>query len=354
MRPEDLFINDVRMQHVASVAAGGPGKWYFDYGADTIYIWDDPTGKRVETSVTPLAFGGSASNVTISALVIEKFASPAQNGAIKGGTGWRIDGNEIRFNHGIGLHMANGRRVINNNIHHNGQMGIGGASADALVENNEIAYNNTAGYNDFWEAGGTKFVYSNNLTIRNNYVHHNDGPGLWTDIDNIDVLYEGNRVEDNGRSGIFHEISYRAVIRRNTIRRNGTNKPYPYWIEGAGIQITDSSDVEVYENVLEDNWQGIAALNENRGTGRYGPWTLKNLWVHHNQVTSMLSTGGAGRTGVVQTSGGSAAFTNQNNRFDSNVYKLGSLAQYFLWLDADRTEQEWRQYGQDVTGSFSR
>jgi hypothetical protein len=354
MRPEDVFINDVRMQHVGSLSAGGPGKWYFDYGADTIYIWDDPTGKRVETSVTPLAFGGSASNVTISGLVIEKFASPAQNGAVKGGTGWRIDGNEIRFNHGIGLHMASGRRVVNNYIHHNGQMGIGGASADALVENNEIAYNNTAGYNDFWEAGGTKFVYSNNLTIRNNFVHHNDGPGLWTDIDNIDVLYEGNRVEDNGRSGIFHEISYRAIIRRNTIKRNGTNKPYPYWIEGAGIQITDSTDVEVYENVLEDNWQGIAALNENRGTGRYGPWTLKNLWVHHNQVTSLLSTGGAGRTGVVQTSGGSAAFTNQNNRFDSNVYRLGSLPQYFLWLDADRTEQEWRQYGQDVTGSFAR
>ena len=354
MRPEDLFINDVLMQHVGSLSAGGPGKWYFDYGADTIYIWDDPTGKRVETGVAPLAFGGSASNVTISGLVIEKFASPAQHGAIKGGSVWIIDGNEIRFNHGIGLHMANSRRVVNNYIHHNGQMGVGGSSSSALVENNEIAYNNTAGYNSYWEAGGTKFTFSRYLTLRGNFVHHNDGPGLWTDIDNIDVLIESNRVEDNALSGIFHEISYRAVIRNNVASRNGTARPDPYWVDGAGILVVASPDVEVYGNTLVDNWQGITGLDASRGSGAYGSHTLQNFYVHDNTVTQMNSVSGSGRTGVGHVQSLTAVFTSQNNRYVNNTYRFGTITRPFFWMNKELTEAEWRSYQLDVTGTFSR
>ena len=57
--------------------------------------------------------------------------------------------------------------------------------------------------------------------MRDNHVHHNEGPGLWTDIDNIHTLYEGNLVEHNANVGIFHEISYDAVIRNNIVRDNG-------------------------------------------------------------------------------------------------------------------------------------
>ena len=77
-----------------------------------------------------------------------------------------------------------------------------------VVEGNEIAYNNEAGFNPEWEAGGTKFWATTNLVVRNNHVHHNFGPGLWADNDNVGALYEGNIVEDNDWAGIFHEISY--------------------------------------------------------------------------------------------------------------------------------------------------
>src|SRR5678815_3598603 len=46
----DLFIDNVPMQHVGTLAEVGPGKWFFDYTADRIYIGDDPSGKTVETS----------------------------------------------------------------------------------------------------------------------------------------------------------------------------------------------------------------------------------------------------------------------------------------------------------------
>ena len=44
--------------------------------------------------------------------------------------------------------------------------------------------------------------------------------GIWYDSNNTGALIEGNRVEDNGRDGIFYEISSDAIIRNNTVRRN--------------------------------------------------------------------------------------------------------------------------------------
>lgn len=353
-RPEDLFINDVPLHHVGSLAEAGPGKWHFDYSTDTIFFWDDPTGRTVETSVTTYAFIGNASNVTVRNLRIEKYANPAQNGAIRGGPNWVVEGNEVRLNHGIGIHMAESRRVLRNTVHRNGQMGIGGTGNNALVEGNEIAYNNTAGYNPYWEAGGTKFTFSRNLMVRKNFVHHNNGPGLWTDIDNIDVTFEYNRVEDNAYTGIGHEIGYRAVIRYNTVSRNGNVRPYPYWVEGAGITVSTSSDTEVYGNTVVDNWQGIMAVNADRGTGTYGVRVLSNLWVHDNTVVQGgVVQAGSGRSGIADLAG-TSAFTMLNNRFTGNHYKLPPSGMFFLWMNAETTDPQWRSYGQDLTGTIER
>jgi parallel beta-helix repeat protein len=341
--PEDLFINNVLKRHVASLAAVTAGTWFFDYAADRIYVGDNPAGQLVETSVTPYAFTGTATGVKVRSLTIEKFASPIQRSAVEGGAGWLLEDNEIRWNHGGGLEVAASRVARRNIVSHNGQLGIRGVGSNAVFEDNEIAYNNTAGVDDYWEAGGTKFVRCTNLVVRGNHVHHNDGPGLWTDIDNVDVLYENNLIEDNTRSGIFHEISWDAVIRNNTIRRNGTKRPFPFWTTGAGIEITTSSNVEVYGNLLEDNWQGITGLDDHRGTsptGR-GPWRLFNVRVHHNTVTVRSSPGsGGGRSGVHDTAG-SAAYTS-GNTFSNNTYDLpAGTVRYFFWK-GERSDAEWR------------
>ena len=132
------------------------------------------------------------------------------------------------------------------------------------MQGNEIAFNNTAGFGPGpqSEAGATKFVFTNRLVVRDNFSHHNHGPGLWTDIDNNDCLYEGNRVEDNDWRGIFHEISYACVIRNNVVRNNGHSFPAGtplFVLEGAGILVNSSADVEIYGNVVEGNRNGIGA-----------------------------------------------------------------------------------------------
>lgn len=348
--PEDLFIDDVPLIHASTLADVGLGKWFFDYSADRIYLADDPAGHKVETSVATYSFGGAIRDVTISGLVIEKYANPAQRGAIDGSTSasWVVRDNDVRLNHGIGIRTGDGMTVSGNRVHHQGQLGIGGGGTDVVVENNEIAYNNTAGFSSSWEAGGTKFAYTTRLIVRGNHAHDNNGAGLWTDINNINTLYENNTVRDNGGAGIFHEISYAAMIRNNVVVHNGwASANYATWPEGSGILVNSSSDVEVVGNTLADNANGVAAIQSARGDGLHGPYVVQNLYVHDNTITQRT-----GVTGVVQTVGDDAVFAQRNNRFERNTYHLGSNSTPFVWLDRPRTAAEWRAYGHDIDGSF--
>ncbi len=138
----------------------------------------------------------------------------------------------------------------------------------------------TAHFYPLWEAGGVKLTNTNNLVVRGNYSLSNDGMGLWTDENNINTLYKNNTTNDNTWMGIVHEISYRAVIRNNTVLRNSFG--YPYWIAAAGILVAASSDVEVYGNYLDGSAGGIGGMQQNRGSGAYGPHLLQNLWVHEH------------------------------------------------------------------------
>ena len=351
-RPEDLYIDDIMLQHVSSLAGVGPGKWYFDYDGDRIFFYDDPTGRRVETTVTRHAFGGSAPHVTISQLVIEKFANPAQAGAIEGDhtSLWTVQNNEVRFNHGVGIRLGHGMKVVRNAVHRNGQLGVGGVGDDVLVEQNTIAYNNTAHHSVGWEAGGTKFVNTLRLVVRGNQVHHNDGPGLWTDINNRDTLYENNTVEDNTGNGIFHEVSYAAIIRNNVVRRNGKYTGLA-WSGGAGIVVAASPNVQIYGNSLASNANGIIAIQQNRANeGAYGQTIIENLDVRDNAVLTSSGTS----AGLLQDINDSSYFTSRNNRFQNNDYQLGTVARPFAWSNQDLEEQQWQSYGQDTLGSFTR
>jgi hypothetical protein len=349
--PHDLWVNGLLQSHVPSREALRPGAWFFDYVNDTIFIRDNPIGAVIETSVTSSAFSGPAVHVRIRGVVVERYANVAQTGAIDASKGrhWTIERSEIRFNHGIGLRIGDGSSVTHAYVHDNYQLGIGGSGDDVVIADSEIAANNRQ-FNDYWEGGGTKFVFTTNLVVRRNFVHHNQGPGLWTDINNVAALYEANRVEDNVQAGLKHEISYSAVIRWNVIRRNGSIKPYPYWVEGACIVISNSSDVEVYENICEDNWQGIVAVHVDRGRGNLGLWELRNLRVHHNVVTTINALPGQGRSGVAAQAL-SPVFDQMGNRFEANTYHTPSCAGgYFVWQDNDRSWVQWRSFDQDITG----
>lgn len=299
-------------------------------------------------------------NVRIHNIVIQNYNSPDHFGAVRvadnspsaGGTDWMIDSCEIRYNARVGIRVGTRTQVINSYIHHNGEVGLTGAGDNILVSGNEIAYNNYQDKFDWtWNTGGgSKFVQTNGLVVRNNYSHNNEGPGFWTDLNNINTTYDNNRIQDNADAGIFHEISYAAVMSNNIISRNGLKTGR--WLYGAGIVVSASPDVEVYGNTLTGNYSGIVGIQQVRTeAAQYGPHFLNNLYVHDNNVT-MLPTGwmGIGQGGM---SDPTTYYTTRNNRFVHNTYTLSGNTYAFQWMDGVRTSSQWKGYGEDVTGTFT-
>lgn len=258
--PEDLYIDDQLIERVADRSGLQAGTWYLDQQESRLYLASDPTGHVVELSVLPVAFGGEASDVSIEGLVIEKYANPAQRGAIAAGRDWSISASEVRFNHGVGIKTGAATQVLDSHIHHNGQLGIGGGGVGVLIEGSEIAFNGIAGFNPSWEAGGIKAVFTTNLVVRNNLVYSNRGPGVWSDAGGDGTVYEGNRILNNEHAGIKHEISGSALVRSNTIIGNGfapTNRER--W---PGILLRESGPVVVESNVLASNVDPLTLLED--------------------------------------------------------------------------------------------
>jgi parallel beta-helix repeat protein len=348
--PEDLFLDDRLLQHVTRLSAVSPGSWYFDYGADKIYLGDDPNGHRVETSVSAYAFGGLASNVTLRQLVIEKYATPAQAAAIQGddATAWQVQNCELRQNHAIGIRIGDRWHVQGCRVHDNGQLGLSKGGTGSVIEGCDVYHNKTVPFKTGFAGGALKFWKSDGLVFQNNTVHDNLGNGIWLDIDNINYQVHDNVVYNNDGQGIFIEISYGGKIFNNKVYHNGFGRSSS-WLWGAGILVAASRDVEIYGNEVTNNANGITAIQQNRGTGDYGPHEINNLYVHDNVVAMTV-----GKTGLAQSVGDDSYFTGRNNRWAHNTYHLGPAAKYYAWVGANLSEAEWRRAGQDADGTFLR
>ncbi|WP_031480606.1 right-handed parallel beta-helix repeat-containing protein [Streptomyces bicolor] len=229
------------------------------------------------------AFGGTARDVTIRHLTVEGFVAPHDEGVVNhdSADGWVIEHSTIQNNSGAGLMAGSRQRVRANCLRANGQYGMNAYKANGrisalLVEGNEIVGNNTGD----WErrrkgcgcTGGIKFWAVNGADVRGNWVHANRGTGLWADTNNNDFRIENNVLEANDGAALIYETSYNAVIRKNTIRKNN-------WVEGrreaergdsfpfATVYLSESGGeprvrartdkIEIYRNVLENNWSGI-------------------------------------------------------------------------------------------------
>ncbi|WP_206664839.1 carbohydrate-binding domain-containing protein [Dankookia rubra] len=343
--PDAVYIDGVPLRPVDTRAEVTPGKFYFDYAANRIYIGENPTGHKVEAAVTPLAFGGAAQNVSLSHITVEQYASPVQNAAVGGINGvknWSLNDIDIRLNFGTGVKLGEGSKLINSLVSDNGQLGAGGVGAGILVDGTEFARNGGwAGIDPNWEGGGFKFAFTSGAVIRNSYSHDNTGIGMWTDINNVKTLYEGNTIVNNSWGGLQHEISYDAVIRNNVIVGNGAAQDN--WVLGAGIQLSNVQGVEVYGNVVDSRGggAGIIMWNADRTADatRYNAplsYTTINNNVHDNRVI------GPGENGMVATYDGSVLWSG-NNHFDGNEYHVPSLlAPLFYYGDGQYTFEQLR------------
>jgi parallel beta-helix repeat protein len=291
-------------------------------------------------------FGQDVDNVTIRNLIIRNMP---QRGIAAYYTSiyaslsdhWTVEYNEIAFNRDAGVHFVPYSVIRNNYIHHNSWAGYFADPGDnSILENNEIAYN---GYEQ-------RVGQSANVTFRNNFIHHNVGMGIWYDWDNTAGLVEGNRVEDNGRSGIHAEVSADIIIRNNIVRRSGE----------MGVYVSTSKNIQVYNNTLENNFRGIQYFIGCYavGAGRIG-FDLANVASYDNIITvgtqsgawaSLLSySGDCTSTQLAPYLNGS-----KNLTFSHNTYRVPSLTNwYWLWGPNIKYWDQWQAIPQDATGTAS-
>jgi parallel beta-helix repeat protein len=349
---EWLFRDNVHLVRATSAAAVVSGTFYADYSANKIYVGDDPSGHTLELSSAREAIEVTVPNVTIQNLVVEKFASPAQRGAVVANAdSTTISNDDLRFNHGAGLYdYGNNLHVVGSHIHDNGMLGIGtNAVTGTVVTGSELDHNNTDG---FWindgENGGFKSTHAATEDVENNKVHDNTGMGLWFDESDSNDTIKGNTITNNAADGIRYEISAQATIENNIVTGNGHNRgrtqdgPDNLYY-GAGINDSNAQNVEIAFNTVSGNDNGIGLVEQDRG----GP-NLTGTNVHDNTITMT-----SGVTGLQQSVGDDSYFTTQGNRFSHDTYHLSPVSgSLFSWLDQTVDSPTWVADGQDTTGTF--
>lgn len=362
------FLDDAPLEPVLQIGDLRRGTSYLDARTGELHLADDPRGRKLEITRKSYAFwSNAAKHVTVRGLVVEKYATPSQQGAIFGdedalASGWVIDGNEVRLNSGAGISTGDGARVLRNKIYRNGQLGISPNGTGVLIEDNDIYENNIYGFDATWEGGGVKAGRIERLTMRGNRVHDNLGSGLWCDVECRSVLFEGNLVERNADAGIFYEISFDAVIRNNVVRLNGTGAEGQQgspWFWGAGIQIAASERVEVYGNtvvVAADRGSGIMLIDQAREpvAPRRELYRTAGNVVRDNRIVYLGRAGtSGGASDVGPTNPNRGIIETAANRFDANAYvftqkDVGRAA--FIWGGEPIAYDRFRQLGQERNG----
>ncbi|NYD43066.1 right-handed parallel beta-helix repeat-containing protein [Nocardioides panaciterrulae] len=236
--------------------------------------------------VNRYAFGGYAEHVTISYLTIQDFGQGIDDNPGEGvvnqasGDNWYVHHNTIQRNAGAGVFLGNESRVVKNCLRENGEYGFDSFEFDGVhdivLRGNEIVRNNTADWESIQPgcgcSGGGKFWETRNARVVGNYVHHNYGPGLWADTDDVGFLFRHNYISDNDGEGLFYEISYNALIRDNTFARNGwtigreEGSDFPtgaIYLSEAGSDVRAGNlynrHFRISGNLFVNNWSGIMA-----------------------------------------------------------------------------------------------
>lgn len=353
---EDVYFVGAPLTGTLTLAEGNgdASRFFFDYAADRIYVYQDPAQRTIETNRYTTPFSGTATGVEFHNLTVQNFTG---NG-VELANGWKLYDSTVRNNHGTGVYGVDNSVAHGVYTHQNGYQGYGGAGATITAEYGENSHNNHAHYNPFLGGGGSKWVFTSALLVDHMWSHHNFGPGFWTDISNINVTYSNNTIEDNDRAGIFHEISYDALITGNTIKRNGLFEGATSVGYGAGIQIVNSRNVEVTGNTLSGNAAGIKAFIDGARTGAGDPnatsgtWEVTGLNVHSNTVCTV---DGPEMAGLNAAAGGYYYTAPANNHFTLNVWSgLTYPSSYFVWQAIGVTFATWQSsYGMDAAGSYT-
>jgi parallel beta-helix repeat protein len=227
-----------------------------------------------------------------------------------------------------GGYLSGPMTISGGRVSGSGSLGIGGSAVNNLTISGLEIDHNGASASCGGEGGGFKGI-NQGSRFTNNYVHDNNCTGVWYDVSADNNEIDHNRVDNNTHGGIFYEVSFNASIHDNEVSGNGFGD-CSCWMWDAGIGIASSGgyaggSVQVYNNTLSNDFNGIAETQQNRGTSSITsgsipvgtPFLLQNVDVHNNTVSGTSS-----RTGAVADNG--ANLTARNLNWSYNTLSNGA------------------------------
>ena len=320
-RREMVIVDGVVMRAVGSRAEVVPGTFFVE-GTDTaptaIYLRlpgdAAPTGHTIECVVRhPVFDAGSHGWLRVAGLTFRHAANRAQWAMCTFGMHDSIiESNLFEWSNGLGIAQSGRNNTyLYCTSRDNAQMGWGGYGTNNLIENCKSFRNNWKGFDPGWEAGGTKFVFTTNTTIRKFESGFNEGPGIWLDIENYGNTIEQCWVYSNKLAGIM--IEYKSD--NNVIRNNVAHGTRFFAYAAAGI-LTQAAknNTYVHNTCIANEGPGIYI----RGDGRWqngGNKVFNNLLMRN--ASSPLYVGGS-VGGDMEIEHGNGA--NIGNQLNGNIY----------------------------------
>ena len=273
--------------------------FHYDAAARSLYVKIAPSGtlegRTVEASVRPyLALGKGLKNVHLAKLNFQHANTTAvsQAGAISlSGDRMLLEGIVVSLVDGNGIDITGNENVIRaSRANYCGQVGMKVRGRANKLIDNETSFNNTRGFNKWWEAGGAKFVGDGGLQdseVRGHRAIGNGGDGIW-----FDWMNSNNRIHDNVSAynagfGIHYEASQKGYIYNNWVFGNRQR----------GIYLAHSSGSLVAHNLIARNgMEGIAIVDEGRSRDKAelrprGNRVLGNILAWNGRTTVVLPKG---------------------------------------------------------------
>ena len=273
--------------------------FYYDAGAKSLYVKIAPAGslegRTVEVSVRPyLVLGKGVKALNLSNLRFQHANTTAvsQSGAISlSGDRIVLEGVEVSHVDGNGLDITGDENIVRaSRANHCGQVGMKLRGGGAKLIDSETSFNNTRGFNTWWEAGGAKFVGHGGLhdsEIRGHRAIGNNGDGIW-----FDWMNSNNKVHEsvsayNAGFGIHYEASQKGHITNNRVFGN----------KRRGIYLPHSSGSIVAHNLVAKNgMEGVVVVDEGRSKNKpelrpRGNRVIGNILAWNNRSAVVLPAG---------------------------------------------------------------
>lgn len=328
--------------------------FYFDAATQTLYIRisGDPSWFEIEVGVRGWVLTASGvHDVVIRGLEARQNRQPGGQWPMANvSRAERVVVEDCQFSQadfcGLGLGESKHCSVRGCDLSYNGNTGLGmSKSEDCLIENCTLMFNNYRRFRSGWHAGGMKCIPGNQRCIvRNCEVAYNIvSDGIWFDAANADILIEGNVSHHNDGCGIFYEINPGGgVIANNLVYAN----------RGRGIYISGSQKTWVVNNTVVANDGGIVAMPR-------GPeWPLEDIHVLNNllvanYIPAETVTRGNDLTlfmDCAQEDGPVYLRRNTTNHSDCNILAATSWTPFLRhsW-NPNNTLAQWRErWGEDL------